>query len=54
MTGGYSLAKIFETFDYQTLILTNGLVSGHTTKHTIAGLSILGYFYVYKKFDIKS
>lgn len=47
---GYTLAKVFETFDYQTLMLTSGLVSGHTTKHTIAGLTILLYFYLYKKF----
>ena len=54
MIGGYGLAKIFETFDYQTLMLTNGLISGHTTKHTIAGLSVLGYFFAYKKIAIKS
>lgn len=50
LIGGYVLAKIFEKFDYQTLMLTNGLISGHT----IAGLAILGYFYIYKKFAIKS
>lgn len=46
---GYSLAKAFETFDYQLLTLTNGLISGHTMKHNIAGLTILIYFYFYKR-----
>lgn len=49
---GYALAKVFEKFDYQTLMLTNGFISGHTTKHTIAGLTILLYFYMYKNYLI--
>lgn len=41
---GYSIAKVFEKFDYETLTLTNGLLSGHSIKHMIAGLTILFYF----------
>jgi len=36
----YIAAKLFEMVDYQIYIHTNGLVSGHTIKHLIAGLSM--------------
>ena len=45
---GYSIAKVFEKFDYETLTLTNGLLSGHSIKHMIAGLTVLFYFKIKK------
>lgn len=41
---GYGLAKIFESHDYEFLIYTHGKISGHTTKHLVAGLTMLFYF----------
>ena len=43
---GYGLAKVFESLDYETLIATHGLISGHTIKHIIAGITVLLYFKV--------
>ncbi|MBS1992579.1 MAG: alkaline phytoceramidase [Cyanobacteria bacterium SZAS LIN-3] len=36
----YVLAKVFEMFDLQVYIATSGLVSGHTIKHVLCGVSI--------------
>jgi len=36
----YALAKVFEFFDLQLYMATSGLVSGHTVKHVLCGLSI--------------
>ena len=41
---GYTVAKIAESCDYQILSLSDGNISGHTVKHTIAGIAILLYF----------
>lgn len=49
LIGGYGLAKIFESFDYELLVLTSGAASGHTLKHLTAGLGLLAYFMAKKK-----
>lgn len=46
---GYGLAKFFETFDVETLSATGGLISGHTLKHLLSGITVLGYFHLYRK-----
>jgi hypothetical protein len=40
----YAIAKVFEFHDYEIMSMTQGWISGHTAKHTIAGLGILLYF----------
>ncbi len=42
---GYGIAKAFESLDYEILSMTQGLISGHTIKHMIAGLTVGLYFY---------
>ncbi len=42
---GYGISKIFESFDYEVLFYTQGLISGHTVKHILAGTTIMLYFY---------
>jgi len=36
----YVLAKVFEFFDLSLYMATSGLVSGHTVKHVLCGISI--------------
>ena len=48
---GYGLAKLFETFDFQTMSLTGGLISGHTLKHLFSGATVLAYFIAYGAFE---
>jgi hypothetical protein len=50
---GYGLAKVFETFDFQTMSLTGGLISGHTLKHLFSGATVLAYFIAYGAFEKK-
>jgi hypothetical protein len=40
----YAIAKVFEFHDYELMTMTNGWISGHTAKHTVAGLGLLMYF----------
>ncbi len=40
----YAIAKVFEFHDYELMTMTNGWISGHTAKHTVAGLGLLLYF----------
>lgn len=36
----YVLSKVFELFDLEVFMVTNGYVSGHTIKHVLCGLSV--------------
>jgi len=49
---GYGLAKFFETFDFQTMSATGGLISGHTLKHLFSGLTVLAYFMLYRRLSV--
>lgn len=40
----YAIAKVCEFHDYEIMSMTNGWISGHTAKHSIAGIGILLYF----------
>ena len=41
LIGGYGLSKVLEFADAQVYELTENIVSGHTLKHIVAGLSII-------------